>query len=687
MASTAELFVGPSVLPVYEYVDNHAKMYWESSHYETYWKTGDGHQIRVVELGKYTFGLNFGPISWPSDLEHPSGAISAVLQGHLQPENKSIESAPCTEDLQIECHVDTGFKCQGRFKAARRNLPWGLKGKIQWSLVLTGYGDRTLQLAETDVELYFVAVAKLPKKLFRGLPVSFFRRFLLPLRLMTDDMDINSFKDETLGRDIHDDEQGWLDYVVDKLHYQKSTRYDSWGSHNSYFQGGDKPLAFDHWVNDCDEKAKHTLNCYDLAALVSVIVPLGITNPKYSLQMKQMAPFGYINETNLIGWGPCNSPLTIGSSQVLGINDKNRTGFGSHIFMTISREPTDEINGPSELVLDATCRPFTSAHSGRETLSQYITNSIDDKTDLYQRFPKKLSLGTFIPKSNPINWPGPQRLFTEPEVFAPDYVDHVPTESNILRNVKEQFDGWKIAQPNISVHSTHLTALWFLTLNDEEAMTLSISRCATVGGERRNAFDSAHELYAVDLEKYTTHGVEISNVDSNIDKDVLDVWKSKSGDDLKVDAKHHWSAPSDNEKGAMLWTQGIFFVKLTKDKKEGIAKYAQKIVDLIADVLESPAPHAPKLSVEGPETIEVTVGKSFELTVSGLPERMIPIDVDIHNSRALYLSSSKSGSKVIFNFLAREVTVDKEAELIEFHAYDASMVYHYIGSVKITISE
>ncbi|CAG9942546.1 unnamed protein product [Clonostachys rosea f. rosea IK726] len=697
MASTVELLVGPSVLPVYNYVDNHAKMYWISSRNQVYWKTGYEHQIRVVELGKYTFALDFGPISWPNDLECPSGAISAVLQGHFQPENKSLESEPCTQDVQIECHVDTGFKCQGSFKAARQNLPWGLKGKIQWSLILSGYGDRRLQLAETDVELYFVAVAKLPKVLFRGMPVSFFRRFLLPLRLMTEDHDIKTFQDEKIGRNIRDNEQGWLDYVIDKLHHQPSIKYDSWASNNSYFQGGESPLAFDHWVNDCDEKAKHTLNCYDLAALVSVIVPLGITNPQHSLQMKHMAPFGYIYETNLIGWGPCNSPLTTRGSQVLGANDEKRTGFGSHIFMTISREPVTKINGPSEMVLDATCRPFTSAHSGRETLSQYITNSIDDKTDLYKRFPKRCTLGTFVPQSNPSNWAGPKRLFTQPEIFAPEFINHVPTESNILRNVKEQFKDWTVTEPNIFVQSTHLTAQWFFTSDDGETMSLSISRCATVGGRRGgdnpgsrgNAVDSAHELYTADLEKYATHGIDTTDGDSNIDEDVLAVWQSKSGDALKVDAKYHWSAPSDNEKGAMLWTQGVFFVKLTKDKKTDIAKYAQGVVDLIADVLKSPAPGVPELHVEVPDETTFKVGVVFDITVSKLPERMVPIDIDIYNSKVLYLSSSKSGDEVTFKFLAREVTDDEEPELIKFSAYDASMVKNKGGdhSVEITIVE
>lgn len=57
--------------------------------------------------------------------------------------------------------------------------------------------------------------------------------------------------------------------------------------------------------------------------------------------------------------------------------------------------------------------------------------------------------------------------------------------------------------------------------------------------------------------------------------------------------------------------------------------------------------------------------------------------------KVLYLSSSKSGDKVTFKFLAREVTEDDEPELIEFSAYDASMIKNKGGdhSVKITIVE
>jgi hypothetical protein len=78
-------------------------------------------------------------------------------------------------------------------------------------------------------------------------------------------------------------------------------------------------------------KASTIVNCYDQAGAVqSLSGSLGIRPTWIYLQ-----PFGYIRETNLVGWGQCNSPFFRGNTalQVVALNDPGRTAFGNHAFI------------------------------------------------------------------------------------------------------------------------------------------------------------------------------------------------------------------------------------------------------------------------------------------------------------------------------------------------------------------
>ncbi|VUC36790.1 unnamed protein product [Clonostachys rosea] len=681
MAPKIRLSLGPSALPVYDTIDNHAKMYWAPT-YDNYYDEGvlEG-QIRVVSVDDYDFGLAFsGPVSIPRELGPLDGSARIVLQGHFQPEGKPLETTPCTEDIDITTGlVDydaINVKLVGKFKAARQHLPWGMKGSIHWTLTFDMKPDSPIQLGQCAMELYFISTTNLGSHqiLFRGLPVSFFRRFLLPLRLMTEDHDIKTFKDASLGRNIDDSERGWLEYVIDKLHYQPNMQYDdAWGD-NFYYQGKTKPISFDHWVSDCDEQAKHKINCYDLAGLVWVIVPLGLSDSSHKLQMKYMDPFGYISKTDLIGWGPCNSPYS--RTKVLGINDDAREGFRSHVFVTVT------LDDGVERVLDATCRPFTSAHCGRETLEQYVESSIDDETELYGT-KGKLKPGECDPPNNPKNWPGPDRLLTQPEVFAPGLINSPVTPDNVFGNVIQQFDGWAAQEPNFSVHSTHLGAQWFFSAENGEKMTLTISRCAATGLGRDNPVDSAYALWEVDIETIKRECIDVPGAPTTTDPAIKAVWSSKDGKgNLMVDKNHHWSAPPQCGKGAMLWMQGTFVVKLTKDTVAGIATYAQRIVDLIHQVDQNNESVSPLTADAIPDA--VPVGRTFEINVSGLPEESVPINVDIQHAKVVYLSSSISGSTATFKFISREKT-DLLPEKIVFSSWNRQMKISKSTEVEVHV--
>jgi len=71
----------------------------------------------------------------------------------------------------------------------------------------------------------------------------------------------------------------------------------------------------DTWLDHLEERDSkgvwYTLNCYDQAAAVQAIVALGAPVDRIWWIYKQ--PFGYINQTDLVGWGAVSnvSPLCI----------------------------------------------------------------------------------------------------------------------------------------------------------------------------------------------------------------------------------------------------------------------------------------------------------------------------------------------------------------------------------------
>jgi hypothetical protein len=103
----------------------------------------------------------------------------------------------------------------------------------------------------------------------------------------------------------------------------------------------------------------NTVNCYDQAAAVQVLCGcLGIV-----VGWKYQYPFGFINETNLIGVGRCNNPFNK-TAPVVPPDDPNRTDFYNHAFVEvlISQHIRDACAGP---------------HHTTETLREYLEAAID----------------------------------------------------------------------------------------------------------------------------------------------------------------------------------------------------------------------------------------------------------------------------------------------------------------------
>lgn len=115
-------------------------------------------------------------------------------------------------------------------------------------------------------------------------------------------------------------------------------------------------------------------NCYDQAgALQTLIGALGI-----ELTWIYMNPFGFINNTTLIGRGECNNPVFLKKGsftpELVNKNDQRRTAFGAHSFCLWEKE------GKHQFVLDACLGPTMGNVSSR----QYIKSKIDTTTILYK---------------------------------------------------------------------------------------------------------------------------------------------------------------------------------------------------------------------------------------------------------------------------------------------------------------
>jgi hypothetical protein len=117
------------------------------------------------------------------------------------------------------------------------------------------------------------------------------------------------------------------------------------------------------------------VNCYDQTYAVIVFCgAIGI-----SVDALYMNPFGFLNTTNLVGWGRCNNPFPKKSPKskylVVNDNDKDRSPFGNHMFCECKKQ-----------IYDACAGPVVGEHDRKS----YVKANIDDKTELnklYGGFP------------------------------------------------------------------------------------------------------------------------------------------------------------------------------------------------------------------------------------------------------------------------------------------------------------
>ena len=111
------------------------------------------------------------------------------------------------------------------------------------------------------------------------------------------------------------------------------------------------------------------VNCYDQAgAIQSLCGAVGVP-----LSWIFLEPYGFINETNLVGVGYCNNPFfsSSASTRIVPRNDIKRSLFGNHAFCNRAGKILDACAGP---------------HIGNETPAEYCLKAIDKLTTLYTHY-------------------------------------------------------------------------------------------------------------------------------------------------------------------------------------------------------------------------------------------------------------------------------------------------------------
>ena len=275
-------------------------------------------------------------------LDEPDSNNPYTLEGQLG--DQTFKSPAITP---VEKDPATGFF---KVKALPSNPPSHFKlvhGDMSWTLKKEGAPD--IPLEETRLELYWLY--DYPGKMYKK------GAWTEVLRLLAK----QCYRGLLSKEDI-------ITRVVNYCHSGSGLRYDIADSTSHYTQaywgGGFNLKAFlNHAYPLCI--------CTDLAGLVQVLLGAIGLHVDYCYTH----PFGFLNNTNLIGRGQVNNTYFLGSEpapEVVERFSKQRWGFGSHAFCTWD-------SADSEMVLDSCAGP----HIGYETKEEYLNAVIDRHEELY----------------------------------------------------------------------------------------------------------------------------------------------------------------------------------------------------------------------------------------------------------------------------------------------------------------
>jgi hypothetical protein len=152
--------------------------------------------------------------------------------------------------------------------------------------------------------------------------------------------------------------------VVRYCHGHHGLKYDNLGGGGSQYGVSNDGGTFR--LSGYMERDEEYANCYDQAGAVeSLCGAAGII-----VEWIYLEPYGFMKPTNLLGYGLCNNPFFMRSSdKIVGINEESRWPFHNHAFSRLAAKMLDACAGP---------------HVGTESAAEYIDSSIDDQTTLYR---------------------------------------------------------------------------------------------------------------------------------------------------------------------------------------------------------------------------------------------------------------------------------------------------------------
>ncbi|KAG6887079.1 hypothetical protein C0995_001814, partial [Termitomyces sp. Mi166 len=299
--------------------------------------------------------------------------------------------------------------------------PFSLNADVEWHMELALSNGPIERVGEgvTRLELYWIATTL--HLAFRPyVPVTFLRAVLPPTAVVTPHATIAEFYQDMTKRvfnDYHKRYDTILGQSMSNLTASGGSFYESFYLLED--PTGELPVgAFVPFVNCMDQAAMLELSC-------------SLRGGAFSTSWLYQSPFGYINTTHLIGITNypgggglinVNNPFfgnNIRYAELRDINDLSRLPFGVHVYIGHS----NPYNPKSD---DGIYDGCSGPHLGNETIAQYITNSIDTKTNLYQVRPWQCRAPGTIANVTPgfgvlsINgqWVFPQR-YTMPPLTEP----------------------------------------------------------------------------------------------------------------------------------------------------------------------------------------------------------------------------------------------------------------------------
>lgn len=225
------------------------------------------------------------------------------------------------------------------------SIQW-YKGDVSWSLIVPDLGSSVSLSNDTRLEVF--VVLDTPSAFYSPPGV-----WVEALRFLCSNIGVIGLSDDA---DV-------AEHVANFCHSSHGLRYDTIRGAPSYgCNGSGGTFQLGDYLN----AVRTTINCYDQAAAIQALCgAVGVP-----MSWLYIAPFGYMNSTNLVGIGTCNNPFfdSNGSAAVVPINDPDRTAFGNHAFCELDGKISDACAGP---------------HRGTENRTQYCSASIDTVTTLY----------------------------------------------------------------------------------------------------------------------------------------------------------------------------------------------------------------------------------------------------------------------------------------------------------------